>query len=572
LGQFLTKTYKLLPMPETDDPEALTVGEFCPGDSAPLVLELSRLRCQQLANTARLPFLHPDISRVVAEMRFHTYEDFLLTLKHGAPKKGDYITAGHSLNGFEPRLAGYLAYLQKNAPDLHGFFFRRLQARIPEDDRRRHTYVLGKSGSGKSELLKVLVHGYLRKPGFCTVVIIDPHGDFAEEVAKFRENRDSDRLIFIDPYLSPGYTPTVNPLYLRDHSPQNVDITAQALVDAFKQILDNTSLTVQMEALLVPCLTVLLLRENSTLIDLQRFLNDEKNDDLVSLGKQSQHPAHRLFFRDRFYERTFAATKASISTKLQSLLNSQTFYHLTVGRNTVDLEAVLNGKKLVVFNLAKGKLGSDTSEAFGRFLLALMQSAILKRAQSAKGQRVPVHLFIDEFQTYISPSIAEILAESRKYGLHLTMAQQYLGQQMDTDFRRGILANTQVKMTGMSANDSRAAIAKETGIGESDLAGLGKGQFYVKVGNRPAFKLYVPSLLIGTKHAMAAKDWQTVKTRQLENYYRRLSQPQPAAPDNRGGDPKEYEAPKPQAEAAEETAAPKPANARPVKPKFTFEE
>jgi type IV secretory pathway TraG/TraD family ATPase VirD4 len=419
----------------------------------------------------------------------------------------------------------------------------------------------------------VLVHGYLRKPGFCTVVIIDPHGDFAEEVAKFRENRDSDRLIFIDPYLSPGYAPTVNPLYLRDRSPQNVDITAQALVDAFKQILDNTSLTVQMEALLVPCLTVLLLRENSTLIDLQRFLNDEKNDDLVALGKQSQNPAQRLFFRDRFYERTFAATKASISTKLQSLLNSQTFYHLTVGPNTVDIEAVLNEKKLVVFNLAKGKLGSDTSEAFGRFLLALMQSAILKRAQSAKGQRVPVHLFIDEFQNYISPSIAEILAESRKYGLHLTMAQQYLGQQMDTDFRRGILANTQVKMTGMSANDSRAAIAKETGIGESDLAGLGKGQFYVKVGNRPAFKLYVPSFLIGTKHAMAAEDWQTVKTRQLEHYYRRLSQPRPAAPDNRGGDPKEYEASKTQAEAAEEEmTAPKPHNAQPVKPKFTFEE
>jgi hypothetical protein len=118
------------------------------------------------------------------------------------------------------------------------------------------------------------------------------------------------------------------------------------------------------------------------------------------------------------------------------------------------------------------------------------------------------------------------------------MAQQYLGQQMDTDFRRGILANTQVKMTGMSANDSRAAIARETGIGESDLAGLGKGQFYVKVGNRPAFKFFVPSFLIGTKHAMAAEDWQAVKTQQLAQYYRPLA-PRKDTADSRGGDPEE---------------------------------
>jgi hypothetical protein len=68
---------------------------------------------------------------------------------------------------------------------------------------------------------------------------------------------------------------------------------------------------------------------------------------------------------------------------------------------------------------------------------------------------------------------------------------------MDAEFRRGILANTQIKMTGMSGNDSRAAIAKETGLAEATLAQLGVGQFYVKVGNRPAFRLDVPSFLLG---------------------------------------------------------------------------
>lgn len=568
MGQFLSKIYRFLEMPEADDPETLTVGEFCPGDSAPLVHELSRIRCQQLARVAQLPFLHPDIAYIVREMSFHTYDDFLLTLKHGTPKKGDYIAPGHSLDGFQPSLEGYMVYLKKNAADLHAFFFRRLQARIPEKDRRSHTYVLGKSGSGKSELLKVLVYGYLRKAGFCTVAILDPHGDFAEEVARFRENHESDRLIFIDPFLSDDHVPTVNPLDIRDKSPQNVDITAQALFEAFEQILDNTSLTVQMEALLIPCLTVLLLRPDSTLLDLQRFMNDERNSDFVELGKASQNEVHRIFFRDRFYESTFNVTKASISTKLQSLLNSQTFYNLTVGKSTVDVDSLLDSKKLVIFNLSKGKLGSKTSEAFGRFILALIQSAILKRAQSAKGQRVPVHLFIDEFQNYVSPSIEEVLSESRKYGLHLTMAHQYVGQRMNTDFKRGVFANTQIKITGMSAIDSRAAIAKETGLEESDIASLGLGQFYIKVGNKPAFKLYTPDFLIGTKNAMTPEDWQAAKTRQLETYYRLIS-PQQDTSDARGGDPDEYR-------TAETTEGPEPTpgggrKKPPLKPKFTFD-
>jgi hypothetical protein len=178
---------------------------------------------------------------------------------------------------------------------------------MPERDRQRHTYVLGKSGSGKSELLKLLVYGYLRKPGSATVVVIDPHGDLAEEIARFKEHRKSDRLIYIDPYLdgSGGRMPTLNPFELRDTGPQAIDIAAQSMLEAFKQILHNTALTLQMEALLIPCVSVLLNRRGSTLLDLQRFMNDQRNGDLVRLGARFDNPAQRLFFRDRFYAKTF---------------------------------------------------------------------------------------------------------------------------------------------------------------------------------------------------------------------------------------------------------------------------
>lgn len=458
--------------------------------------------------------------------------------------------------------------IRKRLPVWRSFFLFRLRLRIPEKHRRRHTYILGRSGSGKSELLKLLTYDCLKRPDHCSIVVLDPHGDFAEEVARFRENRDGGRLIYIDPYLSHGYVPTINPLDIRDRSPQNVDITAQALLEAFKQILDNTSLSVQMEALLVPCLTVLLLRPGSTLLDLQRFMNDERNEDLTELGRRSRNEAHRIFFCDRFYAKTFGPTKASISTKLQSLLNSQVFYHLTVGQSTVDVGTLLDRKKLVVFNLAKGKMGTDAAQSFGRFLLAMIQSAILKRAQSAKKYRVPVHLFIDEFQNYISPSIAEILAESRKYGLHLTMAQQYLSQQMNTDFRRGVLANTDVKITGKSASDSRAAIARETGITEAALDRLGVGQFYVKVGSRQAFRLNAPRFLLGMNNAMTPRQWQEVKACQLEGFYRLISAQQDTA-DARGSDPDEYRLP--QAPEGPESWPEARRAFPPLRPKFTFQ-
>ena len=298
--------------------------------------------------------------RVRRQGRVPPDDDFLLTLTHGTPNGND---TGHRLDDAAAARAGDLADAAAPAADLACFFFARLAARMPERDRQRHTYVLGKSGSGKSELLKLLVYGYIRKPGSATVVVIDPHGDLAEEIARFKEHRKSDRLIYIDPYLdgSGGRMPTINPFDLRDTGPQSIDIAAQSMLEAFKQILRNTALTLQMEALLIPCISVLLNRRGSTLLDLQRFMNDHRNGDLVRLGERSDNLAQRLFFRDRFFEKTFDATKASIATKIQSLLNSRTFFHLTVGESTLDIGEALDSRKLLIFNLAKGKLGPETS-------------------------------------------------------------------------------------------------------------------------------------------------------------------------------------------------------------------
>ena len=530
--------YKLLDMPADDDGQAVEIGEFCPADSPLLVQEIARRRLAQLMQALQIEGLHPQNREWIRSQLFHTYEDFILQTRRETPTRTQDLPTGHSLGrsgfGAASQLVAYLEYLKKHAPDLAVFFYRKIKARIPDFERERHSYILGKSGSGKTELLKLLLHSYLRRSNPVTLVVIDPHGDFAEQVARWKENRDGTGLVYVDPFLdkSGKRVPTLNPFALKKPTPHSVDVTAQALLGAFKEILRNASLTNQMEALLIPCLSVLLNRKGSTLADLMRFMDDNANADLVSLGTKADNPAHAKFFASgAFFRTTYNTTKASLATKLQSLLNSQTFYNLTVGTNTLDIARLLNSRKLVVFNLAKGRLGFDTSEAYGRFVLALMQAAVLQRQTIHASQRVPVHCFIDEFSNYVSESMAEILAESRKYKLHLTLAQQYLGQGMDTDFKRAVLANTQIKITGLNSNDTRAALTKEMEVASDDLAHLKIGQFWVKVGSRPAWKLYAPHFLLGSRNAMSATDWQTVKADQLARYYREITADLPAVDD-----------------------------------------
>ena len=109
-------------------------------------------------------------------------------------------------------------------------------------------------------------------------------------------------------------------------------------------------------------------------------MDDERNGNLVNHGKQSPNEAHREFFQNAFFNKSYGATKQSIYTKIQSLLNSPGFANFIAKPSTFNLEAELNGKKLILFNLSKGKMGDDSSEAAGRFIVAMIQSIIKRRA------------------------------------------------------------------------------------------------------------------------------------------------------------------------------------------------
>jgi hypothetical protein len=151
-----------------------------------------------------------------------------------------------------------------------------------------------------------------------------------------------------------------------------------------------------METLLLPCLTVLLNRSDSTLFDLLRFMNDERNTDLVELGKNSKNKSHALFFKEKFHETNLKPTKQSISIKTQSLLHNEVFANIIARpKSTIDLKNAIESGKAIIINCAKGNLGDQISEAFGRFIVALISNIAISRTQK-ETEKIPIDLIIDE--------------------------------------------------------------------------------------------------------------------------------------------------------------------------------
>lgn len=430
---------------------------------------------------------------------------------------------------YPPTIEGYMALLERSsATKLRAFFFKtRLWAFIRGTDRARHTFITGSSGSGKSELLKFLIYADLKKPKRKThIVLIDPNGDLAEQTVKMAlaSGIDPDDIIYFDPYLSPTHTPCINPLQTNDKSEKNLDRFSQEICKVFDAILNTDSgLSNQMKALFIPCVTSLLHHGNASFIDLQRFMGEKTNEPYINIGKKSPISTHRQFFNFGFHESAYKPTKASIYTKLQSLLNSSVFVNMTTGKTTIDLFEILNSRKrkLIVFKLSKGAMGAEISEAFGRFLLGIISVIGMQRSDLDEKNRVQVNLLVDEFQNYAGGNtLKEALAELRKYRIADTLACQYPGQ-LDTETQKAVFSNTHVKIIGQQQDPANISLLSKTiGAPIEIIESLSLGNFLVKNGEKSFFKLSVPDMVIERHRELSKEAWKNFISLQLEKYYR----------------------------------------------------
>ena len=435
----------------------------------------------------------------------------------------------HANAGFAPDADGYRAYLKAAHPKVLAVFDgARPPALIAERDRRQHTYVTGVTGSGKSELLKALIAATLALPDRPAIILIDPHGDLAEQVAHWPVFAGGDRLVYLAPYLIEGYRPTINPFEVSGLSEWERDVIVQEIVEAFAQLLKGElggTLSVNMRALLYPCIQVLLDVAGSSPRDLLVFMDDTLNLELVALARQHPREAIRSFFVNAatgFQSPHFARTKAAIAAKLQSLRSTSVFDELVNGPTSLDLEGLVNDGKVLVFNLAKGRIGADASEAVGRFVLARLQGMALRRQHLAPEARRRVHLFIDECQNFISPATIAIMEEARKYALYLTLAQQVVGRGMSPETRKVVLNNTNLKFAGRTRED--AAMADLMGTTLAHLQSLAPGQFMVQSGTARGAEIQVRNDLLGNAQRMSEADWRHV-SENMRRYYRQTNAP-----------------------------------------------
>ncbi len=427
----------------------------------------------------------------------------------------------------------YFWAMRASNPQLSDFFLKWRHFRIPEKARQKHTYIVAGTGAGKSELLKSLVWQHIVKRN-TGVVVIDPNGDFAEQIAKFKENGKSkfkDRLVYIDPFFSPEFIPIINPFELPEASEQVLGKATQQLFKTFVAAftdLDSPP-TAAMQTILLNMIPVILRKPDGSLRDIFRFLDFEANDDLIELGRSIPNVDIRRYFQNSFTKRNLAASIPGMESRFYRMATSGIFMNLVCGKSTINLKKALNEKKIIVFNLSKGKLGDDLSRIYGRFILTSTLNTIFARADINENDRVPCHIYIDEFHNYITSTIKEAFVEGRKYKGFLTVATQTIGQDMTTSFKDLILGNANVKIIGGAGYKSRREMMQEmdideetermTGINKKTFKKLKIGKFIVQIGNNEPMKITNGTRLLGNKHSMKSDKWEAIKQEQLSRYY-----------------------------------------------------
>lgn len=332
-------------------------------------------------------------------------------------------------------------------------------AKVSEQDRSRHIYTLGSSGSGKTRLLSHIIRQDIVKGnGFA---LIDPHGDLFYDTKCFIASRCidnpelSDNVIIIDP--TDTMSVTWNPL----EPLPGVSVAEQAeeLIGAFRKIWADSSWGIRMENLLRNSL-IALGEAGLTLCELSPFLTRRQFRRVV-LEKVDNPTAVEYFMRfDSMTDRGQIAWIEPVLNKVDTFLANERIRHmLSSPRSTFNLREAMDNKKHILINLNKGKI-KGASELLGSLLMAKISMAAFSRSDIEQHQRVPFSLFVDEFQTYASSSFQVVLSEARKYNLSLVLAHQSLAQISD-DLRNIILSNAGIQIYFRTNRQDSQIISRE---------------------------------------------------------------------------------------------------------------
>ena len=307
---------------------------------------------------------------------------------------------------------------------------------IKDEDRFSHVYVIGKTGTGKSTLIETMALQDLeRGNGFA---LIDPHGDLVARIAARIPAAHQDKVIYLnatDPTQPYGYNP------LRHVGEDYIALAASGMMDVFKKMWPD-AWGVRMEHILRNVLMALLEQPNATLHDVLRIFSD--NEFRKKIARSLRNETVRTFLLKEFERFSFgyrADGTAPIQNKVGAFLADPLLNRiLTAPEKDLHIRRIMDQGQVLLVNLAKGHIGEDSSSLLGGLLVTTVGLAAFSRADTPPAERRDFFVYIDEFQSFTTLALANMLSELRKYRVGFTLAHQYL-HQLEPEVRHAVLGN-----------------------------------------------------------------------------------------------------------------------------------
>lgn len=318
------------------------------------------------------------------------------------------------------------------------------EVRMKREDRTRHVYVIGKSGSGKSVLLQQMaIQDILNGEG---VAVIDPHGDLVEDIMPHIPKERADDVVYFEP------SDIERPMglnMLEFENDDQKDFAVQEMVAIFYKLFGQEMIGPMFEHYMRNAMLALMedKEAGATIIEIPRMFTDDK-----FRKEKLKHVKNMIVrnFWEQEYEQSQAGQNAAdmlsyVISKIGRFLTNDMMRNIIgQSQSAFNLREIMDNKKILLMNLSKGKIGEVNSSLLGLIMVSKIQMAAMARASMPKAQRHDFYLYMDEFQNFITDSIATILSEARKYRLCMIMAHQYINQLVvnnDTKTRDAVFGN-----------------------------------------------------------------------------------------------------------------------------------
>ena len=358
--------------------------------------------------------------------------------------------------------------------------FRNFRRRfgIKTDDRRRHVYIVGKTGMGKTALMtNMAIQDIQEGRG---IGFIDPHGEAAENLLDFVPSHRVNDVVYINPG-DLNYPIAFN--VMEEVDPEYRHLIASGLMGVFKKIWPDVW-SARMEYILNNAILALLEYPSSTLLGINRMLGDAKYREKV-VGK-IEDPVVKAFWVNefaRYTQRYEVEATAAIQNKVGQFISASLIRNI-IGqvKSTIDMREIMDKERILICNLSKGKVGEDNSMLLGGLLIAKLQLAAMSRVDVPESERRDFFLYVDEFQNFATRGFVNILSEARKYHLALTLGHQYIAQ-MEEEVRDAVFGNIGTLIAFRVGAEDAEYLEKEFApeLEAQDIVNLGKYDIYLKL-------------------------------------------------------------------------------------------